>query len=141
MFKIPAAMTAIPTGWNNHFYAREGDSLVPLSIEKLERIRAQQLKDWSKQVIRNGTIQHLDKEAVLLARRNYKDKLKKPHIITEIDNMSDEEFSADEYAFELDETYKQHILSYLHKTIKSISDEQRELHLRKRIEKIKGITP
>lgn len=56
-------------------------------------------------------------------------------------DMSDEEFSADEYAFELDETYKQHMLSYLYKTIKSISDEQRELHLRKRIEKIKGITP
>ena len=92
MFKIPAAMTAIPTGWNNHYYAREGESLVPLSIEKLERIRSQQLKDWSKQIIRNGTIQHLDKEAILLARRNYKDKQKKPHIITEIDNMSDEEF-------------------------------------------------
>ena len=92
MLKIPAAITAIPTGWNSHYYAREGESLVPLSIEKLERIRGQELKDWSKQLILNGTIKHLDKEAVILARQHYKEKIKKPHIIEEIDAMSDEEF-------------------------------------------------
>lgn len=56
-------------------------------------------------------------------------------------NMSDEEFSADAHAFELDKTYKQHMLSYLSKTIECIRDEQRKLHLQKRIEKLKGITP
>ena len=56
-------------------------------------------------------------------------------------NMSDEEFSADAHAFELDKTYKQHMLSYLSKTIGCIRDEQRKLHLQKRIEKLKGITP
>ncbi|MDD2212873.1 MAG: ATP-binding protein [Desulfitobacteriaceae bacterium] len=92
MFKIPAAVTAIPTGWNNHYYAREGESLVPLSMEKLERIRRQHRKDWSKQIIEKGTIEHLDKEALLLARQNYKDKIKKSHIIQEIDAMSDKAF-------------------------------------------------
>ena len=92
MFKIPAAITAIPTGWNSHYYAREGESLVPLSIEKLERIRGQELKDWSKQLILNGTIKHPDKEAVVLARQHYKEKIKKPYIIAEVDAMSDEEF-------------------------------------------------
>lgn len=52
-------------------------------------------------------------------------------------DMSDEEFSADEHAFELDKTYKRNMLSYLSKTIKCIRDKQRELHLQKRIEKIK----
>ena len=27
MFQIPAAATAIPTGWHNHFYGRNGESL------------------------------------------------------------------------------------------------------------------
>ncbi len=34
----------------------------------------------------------MDKEAILLARKNYKEKIKKPHIIEEIDDMTDEEF-------------------------------------------------
>ena len=92
MFKIPAAVTAVPTGWNSHYYAREGESLVPLSMEKIERIRREHHKDWSKQTIENGTVENLDKEAILLARKNYKEKIKKAHIIEEIDDMTDEEF-------------------------------------------------
>lgn len=34
MFQIPAAVTAIPTGWKNRFYGRVGESLVDLSQEK-----------------------------------------------------------------------------------------------------------
>ena len=34
MFQIPAATAGIPTGWKDQYYAREGDSLVPLSLEK-----------------------------------------------------------------------------------------------------------
>jgi len=30
MFKIPSAVTAIPTGWKNHYYGREGESLTDL---------------------------------------------------------------------------------------------------------------
>lgn len=92
MFKIPAAVTAVPTGWNSHYYAREGESLVPLSMEKIERIRRENHKDWSKQTIENGTVENLDKEAILLARKNYKEKINKTHIIEEIDDMTDEEF-------------------------------------------------
>ena len=66
--------------------------MVPLSLEKLERIRKQNLKDWSKQLIEGGTIDHLDKQAILLARQNYKEKIKKDHISEEIDGMSDVEF-------------------------------------------------
>lgn len=56
-------------------------------------------------------------------------------------NMSDEEFAADTYAIGDNITNKQHLLSYLSKTIGCIRDEQRKLHLQKRIEKLKGITP
>lgn len=39
MFQIPAAITATPTAWKGHYYGRNGESLGPLSVEELERIR------------------------------------------------------------------------------------------------------
>lgn len=56
MFQIPAAATGIPTGWNDHYYGRNGESLGALSIEEQDRIRGQEKKDWSKQIIPDATI-------------------------------------------------------------------------------------
>lgn len=92
MFQIPAAAVGIPTGWNNHFYGRNGESLTALSIPKQDQIRGQEKKDWSKQIIPDATIEHLDKEAIAIAREKYKEKMNRPHIAEEVDNMSDEEF-------------------------------------------------
>ena len=92
MFQIPAAATAIPTGWNDHYYGRNGESLVALSIEEQDRIRGQEKKDWSKQIIPDATIEHLDKSAIAIARQKYKEKMNRPHITEEVDNMTDEEF-------------------------------------------------
>lgn len=94
MFQIPAATAGIPTGWKDQYYAREGDSLVPLSLEKMDRIRQQSNRDWSKLFVKGATIQHLNKDAISIARNNYKEKMQKPHISQEIDSMSDEEFLA-----------------------------------------------
>ena len=38
MFQIPAAPPGMPTDWKGHFYGRNGDSLVALSLPKLKRI-------------------------------------------------------------------------------------------------------
>lgn len=92
MFQIPAAITAIPTGWHNIEYGRDGESLVPLSPEKRERIRRQEKMDWSKQFVSGATMLDLDKQAIQIARENYKDKMKDPHIAEEADQMTDEEF-------------------------------------------------
>jgi len=92
MFQIPAAVAGIPTGWKDHYYGRNGESLGALSIEELDRIRGQEKRDWSRQIVPNATIEHLDKDAVLLARQKYKEKMNRPHIVQEVDNMSDEEF-------------------------------------------------
>ncbi len=92
MFQIPAAVTAIPTGWHDHFYGRNGESLGALSVEELDRIRGQEKKDWSKQTIPDATIDYLDKTAISLARDKYKEKMNKPHISAEVDRMSDVEF-------------------------------------------------
>lgn len=92
MFQIPAAATAIPTGWHDHFYGRNGESLGALSVEELDRIRGQEKKDWSKQIIAYATLDCLDKNAVALARQKYKEKMNRPHITEEVDKMTDEQF-------------------------------------------------
>ena len=92
MFQIPAAATAIPTGWNDHFYGRYGESLGALSVEELDRIRGQEKKDWSKQIVEGATIDSLCKEAILVARDKYKRRMNRPHITEETDAMSDMEF-------------------------------------------------
>ena len=91
MFKIPAAVTAMPTTWKGHFYGRNGESLVSLSMEEIERIRRQEKIDWSKQVIMNSSIAHLDSDAIKLARKNILEKSAKEHILQELKKMSDEE--------------------------------------------------
>lgn len=92
MFKIPAAATAIPTGWKNRYYGRDGEALTQLSQEEIDRIRGQKRRDWSKQTVKGAKIEHLDLEAIRLARANYKKRASKPHISDEIDAMTDEEF-------------------------------------------------
>ncbi len=92
MFQIPAAAAAIPTGWNDHYYGRNGESLSALSIEEQDRIRGQEKKDWSKQFTTDATIEHLDKKAIAIAREKYKEKMNRPYIAEEVDKMTDEEF-------------------------------------------------
>jgi len=91
MFQIPPAIKGIPTSWEGHWYARDGQELVPLSIEKLERIRSQNENyDWSAKVISAATIDDLDPEAILKARENYFKKF--PDKIEEGKNWDDKTF-------------------------------------------------
>lgn len=92
MFKVPAAVAGMPTEWKTRYYARSGESLVPLQQYKIDTIRNQERRDWSRQVLPGATIEHLDKEVIAFARKQYKEKMSRPHITTEVDEMSDEEF-------------------------------------------------
>lgn len=92
MFKIPAAATGIPTDWKTNYYERSGESLVPLKQYKIDAVRSQERKDWSKQVLDKATIEHLDKDAISWARKKYKEKMNQKHITEEVDTMSDEQF-------------------------------------------------
>lgn len=92
MFKIPAAVAGMPTEWKTRYYARNGESLVPLQQYKIDTIRNQERRDWSRQILPGATIEHLDKDAIAFARKQYKEKMNRPHISAEVDEMSDEEF-------------------------------------------------
>ncbi|MBQ7433824.1 MAG: putative DNA binding domain-containing protein [Lachnospiraceae bacterium] len=92
MFKIPAAVAGMPTEWKTRYYARNGESLVPLQQYKIDAIRNQQRRDWSRQILPGASIDHLDKDAIAFARTKYKEKMNKPHISEEVDGLTDEEF-------------------------------------------------
>jgi len=92
MFKIPAAVVAVPTAWKGQWYGRNGESLTPLSLEELERIRRQVRRDWSNQVIEGSSLACLDTVAIRVARENYKIKHNRKHISDEVDAMTDEQF-------------------------------------------------
>lgn len=75
MFQIPAAPKGIPVAFDGHYYARDGEELAPLNIEKIERIRIQATNvDWSAAVVTSATIEDLDEDAIAVARKNYKSK-------------------------------------------------------------------
>ncbi len=91
MFQVPAAPRGIPISWKGHFYARRGESLVALDIAKYEEIRRQTVdEDWSKQIVKDASINDLDNEAIAQAREGYKQHYPKQK--KEVDGWSDEVF-------------------------------------------------
>lgn len=69
LFEVPPAPRGIPISWNGHYYARNGESLGPLDLNKLEGIRQQDAgDDWSAVVLPKATIDDLDPEALVAAR-------------------------------------------------------------------------
>lgn len=91
LFQIPPAPQGIPVAWQGHYYGREGESLLALSITKIEMIRNQAgIDDWSIHICSEATMEDLDKEAITQARMNYKNK--QSHLADEIDQWDDETF-------------------------------------------------
>lgn len=72
LFEIPAAPQGLPVAWDGHYYGRDGESLGPLNLEEIERIRRQsRASDWSAVTLPSATIDDLDPAAIVLARENY----------------------------------------------------------------------
>ncbi|MCZ7647437.1 MAG: putative DNA binding domain-containing protein [Planctomycetota bacterium] len=91
LFEIPAALRGQPTSWKGHYYGRDGESLGPLNLEELERIRGQAVReDWSIQTVAGATLADLDPQALAFARTQYKEK-HPPHA-AEVDGWDDATF-------------------------------------------------
>ncbi len=72
LFEIPAAPRGIPIAWKGHYYARAGESIAPLSLNKLDTIRQQtQVLDWSAQVVHNAQLSDLDDQAIATAKKAF----------------------------------------------------------------------
>ena len=75
LFEIPAAPLGMPIAWNGHYYARSGESLTHLGLDKLDDIRKQVgVSDWSGQVVNTATLDHLDTHALAKARESFAKK-------------------------------------------------------------------
>ena len=75
LFEIPAAPLGMPIAWRGHYYARAGESLTHLGLDKLDEIRRQVgAADWSAQVVAGATLAHLDAAALSRARESFAKK-------------------------------------------------------------------
>ncbi len=91
LFQIPAAPRGIPMAWQGHFFARRGESLVALDMNKYEEIRRQTVnEDWTAEVIADATMDDLDRDAIAKAREGYKQRF--PKLADECDGWDDKVF-------------------------------------------------
>ena len=55
LFQIPAAPQGIPIAYKGHYYGRDGESLVALNLQEIEKIRAQRVLDcFEKRPAKSG---------------------------------------------------------------------------------------
>ena len=72
---MPAAPRGIPISWKGDNRARAGESLVPLSLDKLDEIRRQTIgADWTAVVVPEATLAHLDPAAIARARQGFTER-------------------------------------------------------------------
>lgn len=75
LFEIPAAPQGMPISWNGHYYARAGESLVPLPLDKQDAIRNQSSNtDWTAELVKEATLDHLDPTALDKSRQAFAQK-------------------------------------------------------------------
>jgi ATP-dependent DNA helicase RecG len=69
LFEIPSAPKGVPIAWSGHYYGRDGESLSPLNLEEIERIRKAHIEeDWSIGICHGATIDDLSEKAIDMAR-------------------------------------------------------------------------
>lgn len=87
LFEIPAAPQGMPIAWKGHYYARAGESLISLGLDKQDEIRRQTSNtDWSAQVVDGATLSHLDDGAVQRARDSFAKKYANRFSADEVQN-------------------------------------------------------
>lgn len=89
LFQIPPAPRGIPTEWNGKVYGRHGESISTLSLQEIDQIRHQVVRDdWSAQICSGASETDLDPIALAFARQEY--KTKNPGLAAEVDTWSDQ---------------------------------------------------
>jgi ATP-dependent DNA helicase RecG len=75
LFEVPAAPRGMPIAWKGHYYARAGESLSHLGLDKQDEIRAQTLQtDWTTQVVVSASVADLDEQALAKAKQLFAQK-------------------------------------------------------------------
>lgn len=93
LFQIPPAPRGIPIAWQGHYYARAGESLTSLGLDKQDEIRQQTMAtDWSAQIIPTATVNDLDPSAIQKAREAFTLKHANRISVDEVAEWSDNTF-------------------------------------------------
>lgn len=93
MFEIPPAPRGMPISWKGHYYAREGESLQPLSMSKLDAIRDQTMGTyWTAAVVDGLTVADLDPDAVAAAREAFIERMGQRLDADDVRSWSTQEF-------------------------------------------------
>lgn len=75
LLEVPAAPRGIPIAWKGHYFARAGESLTSLGLDKQDEIRRQTLaQDWSAQLVPGASLDDLDEAALRKARESFANK-------------------------------------------------------------------
>lgn len=90
LLEIPAAPLGLPVAWKGHYYARAGESLTSLGVDKFDEIRGQTgNSDWSAQAVPGATLAHLDDTALAQARESFAKKYANRFPAEEVGRWSD----------------------------------------------------
>lgn len=93
LLEIPAAPRGMPIAWKGHYYARAGESLTSLGLDKLDEIRQQTLmQDWSAQIVAAASLSDLDPLALRQARDSFARKYANRFAVDEVAGWSDRAF-------------------------------------------------
>jgi len=72
LLEIPAAPQGMPIAWKGHYYARAGESLTHLGLDKLDELRGQVgAADWTAQQVAGATLGDLDTTALTKSRESF----------------------------------------------------------------------
>ena len=72
LLEIPAAPQGMPIAWKGHYYARAGESLTHLGLDKLDELRGQVgAADWTAQQVPGATLADLDTAALAKSRESF----------------------------------------------------------------------
>ncbi len=75
LLEIPAAPQGMPIAWKGHYYARAGESLTHLGLDKQDTLRGQVgAADWTAQQVPGATLADLEKAAITKSRESFAKK-------------------------------------------------------------------
>lgn len=75
LLEIPAAPQGMPIAWKGHYYARAGESLTHLGLDKQDTLRQQVgAADWTAQQVAGAMLADLDAVALAKARESFAKK-------------------------------------------------------------------
>lgn len=90
LFKIPAAVNE-PTTYKQKPYIRVDSHVTDLTpyVDWMRQIYTSQI-DWSVQIVEDATLEDLEPEAIMIARKGFKERF--PHFSADVDNWADSVF-------------------------------------------------